>query len=100
MRITKKQIRQIIKESFADAVNQGRAQSRAREKAEFGPNADRTLGIYASTSLLGRFEDAMDRLYEDIYSNALEDLEDWMKQWTWLMKLFSISYRNLSSHKQ
>ena len=40
MKITKRQLRRIIKEellreSYADAVSQGAAQSRAREKAEF-----------------------------------------------------------------
>ena len=48
MKITRRQLRRIIKEekakllreSFADAVSQGRAQSRAREEAEFGPTRD------------------------------------------------------------
>jgi hypothetical protein len=58
MKITKRQLRQIIKEekakvlreSFADAVNQGRAQSRAREEAEFGGVSP------AINSLLQKFE--------------------------------------------
>jgi|DEB0MinimDraft_6_1074348.scaffolds.fasta_scaffold131183_3 hypothetical protein len=67
MKITKSQLRQIIKEEKQKLV---------AEQYSDTNNADRTLGIYASTSLLGRFEDAMHRLYEDIYKNALEDLED------------------------
>ena len=67
MKITKNQLRRIIKEEKQKLVT---------EQYSDTNNADRTLGIYASTSLLGRFEDAMHRLYEDIYKNALEDLED------------------------
>lgn len=70
MKITKSQLRQIIKEEKQKLLAE-----QSMDNADM-TNADRTLGIYASTSLLGRFEDAMHRLYEDIYKNALEDLED------------------------
>ena len=67
MKITRAQLERIIKEE---------KQKLLAEQYSDMNNADRTLGMYASTSLLGRFEDAMHRLYEDIYKNALEDLED------------------------
>ena len=67
MKITRTQLEQIIKEE---------KQKLLAEQYSDTNNADRTLGMYASTSLLGRFEDAMHRLYEDIYKNALDDLED------------------------
>lgn len=67
MKITRTQLEQIIKEE---------KQKLLAEQYSDTNNADRTLGMYASTSLLGRFEDAMHRLYEDIYKNALDDLQD------------------------
>ena len=67
MKITRTQLERIIKEE---------KQKLLAEQYSDTNNADRTLGMYANTSLLSRFEDTMHRLYEDIYKNALDDLED------------------------
>ena len=57
MKITKAQLRRIIKESlqresYGDAVRQGAAQSRAREKAEFGGSKD-PKGALAAAQEMG-----------------------------------------------
>ena len=58
MIVTRKQLRRIIREelireSYGDAVSQGAARSRAREKAEFGGSKDDPKGALAAVQEMG-----------------------------------------------
>ena len=83
MKITKRQLRRIIKEerakilreSFADAVNQGRAQSRAREEAEFGSFEDRVRDLHDNISSAAEetytgFDDDDPKIFEELMKRA------------------------------
>lgn len=61
MKITKRQLRQIIKE----------------EKTKLQENAaERAIGLYANQSLIGKLTSAMNELEGQVYDDALEDFAD------------------------
>ena len=63
MKITKRQLRQIIKEEKAKLL------------VEMNPvaNAERSLGMYASTAVVDQLNKTVARLLEDITAEAVED---------------------------
>lgn len=74
MKLTKRQLRRIIRESYADEINKAAAQSRAREKAEFGGHMDddSVTGTYYEQG----YKDAESGVDEIRYKYASADPDD------------------------
>ncbi len=66
MKVSKRQLRQIIKEEKSKLLNEMNPRA----------NAERAIGMYASTALLDTFKKTGLDLMQNVEVEALEDLED------------------------
>ena len=72
MKITKNELRKIIKEEKSKLLNE----MMSPRNADTGSTAERNLGLYANTALVDNLKQAIRQLLEQIETDAYEDMGD------------------------